>query len=121
LSSYSHFNNQGRENTIIDHFYANAKLEIGSLLILHDREEIKDAGASLFKISQSDHLALYTWVKMSPAISLRQPKIDKQRMMQLYQNMNGEDLARSRRNFFDEFRKIHLRCMVNRAANYSKA
>ena len=81
-------------------------LRIGSLLVLHDREDIKDAGASLFKISQSDHLTLYTWVKMSPAMSIRQPKINKKRMMEIYSNMTGEELARNRREFFDEFRRV---------------
>jgi len=57
---------------------------------------MKDAGASIYKISQSDHLTLYTWVRLSPAKSIRQPRVDKQRIMQIYQNMSGGELARQR-------------------------
>ena len=39
-------------------------------------------------------------------MSIRQPKINKKRMMEIYSNMTGEELARNRREFFDEFRRV---------------
>ena len=40
---YSRLNNQGRRNTIIDHFFSQEKLEIGTLAILRKQEEMDEA------------------------------------------------------------------------------
>ena len=40
---YSRFNNQGRTNTTIDHFYSQEKLEVGTLAILRKKYELDEA------------------------------------------------------------------------------
>ena len=37
------FNNKGRENTIIDHFYSQEKLEVGTIAVLRKHEEFEEA------------------------------------------------------------------------------
>ncbi len=42
--NYSRYNIQGRKNTLIDHFFANEKMDVGSMAIISKRDGMKNAG-----------------------------------------------------------------------------
>ena len=61
----------GRPNTKIDHWLSNTATKTGTMLILKDFEAMKHEGKCLRDRAQSDHLALFTWIKFNPIVSLR--------------------------------------------------
>jgi hypothetical protein len=80
---FSRFNIQEGLNTTIDHIYGDQTLDVGTLAVMHPKDESRDAGQHFRKKIQSDHLALFAWVDLQPVKSSRLPRINKLKILKI--------------------------------------
>ena len=62
--------------------------ELGSMMILRDKNELKSSSQCLRENLISDHLLLYAYIDFTPMASVRQPRIDKVTMITKIEGMD---------------------------------
>ena len=100
-----------RVNTSLEN--SNREIKPGSIVVLKDFVEAEHEGACFRDMCQSDHLAIYAWIQMESIVSLRQPRIDKLKILSYFEQSTKYDLRKLRQNFIIEFKRIRNRFIVN--------
>ena len=111
--SYSRLNTIGRQNTTIDKVLTNMSVDIGSMMILRDKNELRSSGQCLRENLISDHLLLYSFIDFTPMASVRQPRIDKVTLITRVEEMNRQEISDMRKNFNFEFMSLRNKCIYN--------
>ena len=88
-------------------------IEIGTMMILRDKNELRSSGQCLRENLISDHLLLYSYVNFTPMASVRQPRINKLTLISRVEEMSRQEIHDIRKNFSFEFLRLRNQCIYN--------
>ena len=86
-------------------------VDIGTMMVLRNYDELRSAGQCLRENLISDHLLLFSYIDFSPMSSIRQPRIDKVSIVSKAFGMSKQEINDFRKNFTEEFLRLRNNCI----------